>query len=227
VNARTLIALGLVFFSFAACTSGSEDTTEAESSPGTEATQGSQSEDGSQDDPDTDPDEGIPAGSPEESSTTLAEKEKDATSSGDVGGYPELTRAVLQGSAEGVTFDLGFAKTVPEKTPVRVQMTVALSIIDSEGGRYLLNALGTEEGWSAYVVTAEGRADFGGAFDISGRKIRLAIPWTDLGGPRPFNWIVSSSWTGDPKKGTSYAFDSIPNSGFAGFPETQDSEKSP
>ena len=69
-------------------------------------------------------------------------------------------------------------------------------------------------------MTSEGQADFGGEFDIAGKRVRFGIPWTDLGGPRPFNWIVSSSWTGDPKKGTSYAFDSIPNRGFKGFPET-------
>jgi hypothetical protein len=168
------------------------------------------------DDPKADDGKG---GAPEEGEMTVTERGNDATSSGDVDGYPELTQAKLEGSSEGVLLDLGFAKKVPDPTPKATQMTLALSIIDAEGGRYLLNGLGTDRGWDVTVVTSEGQMNFGGLFDIRGKNVQIGIPWADLGGPKPFNWIVSSAWTGDQSEGMSYAFDSIPNEGFKGFPD--------
>ncbi|MGH2754072.1 MAG: hypothetical protein ACRDLB_06520 [Actinomycetota bacterium] len=157
--------------------------------------------------------------SPERASTTVDERAGDATSSGDVEGYPELAGANVTGSERAVDFDLVFAREVPERTPHNAQMILSLSILDQQGDRYVFNATGTEEGWSTVVLTPEGRAGFRGEFAIAGRTVGISVPWSELGGPRPFRWIVSAAWTGDPSKGTSYAFDSIPNRGFAGFPD--------
>ena len=226
MNARTLAAFGLVFL--VACTSGSSDSADdpqpddgrtASAQDGTDG--GGNSNAGEQQS------DGVPSEAPEEGSLTIKEPSNDATSSGDVAGYPELSSAAFEGSAEGVRMDIGFARTVPDKLPKNVQMTVALSIIDNEGGRYLLNALGVSGGWDVTVVTSEGQARFGGLFEIKDKRMSLGIPWSDLGGPRPFNWIVSSSWTGDPNEGTSFGFDSIPDEGFEGYPAPSKPKKSP
>jgi hypothetical protein len=224
VNALTIASLSLVLL--VACTSGSDDSMRAGRSPDANGTRSATN------DEDRPEGSGGPGGSgggeaPEAASLTVEERKSDATSSGDVTGYPELSSATLEGSDEGVTIELGFARAVPQKVPAGVRMTVAFSIIDAEGNRYLLNAL-SDDGWTVGVVTSAGQAEFGGRFDISGKRVTIGIPWTDLGGPRPFNWIASSAWTGNPEKGTSYAFDSIPDSGFSGFPKTTgNQEKSP
>lgn len=221
---KTRSIAGWILVVSVACTSGSDSSSEPQGSGATSAT-GSPSGDGARDGSE---DDGGTGGSddlaPERSATAVTERPGDATSSGDVEGYPELTEATLTGSEQAVSVDLGFAAEVPQRTPSATQMLIALSIIDREGARYVLNAMGTEEGWSTVVLTSEGRAEFPGDFAIGRRTVRVVVPWSELGGPRPFRWIASASWTGDPSKGTSYAFDSIPNRGFALFP---DPEKSP
>jgi hypothetical protein len=215
VDARVIAILILV--PLFACTSGANDESERDRAKRGDGRQASSEENGSGGK--SGAGSSNDKGGPEESSTLVEEPADDATFSGDVKGYPELTSAAIEGSDEGVLFDLRFARPVPDKTPPAVQSILALTIIDADGGRYLLNALGTDQGWSATVITVDGKANFGGRFDMSGKKVVIGIPWSDLGGPKVFNWIVSSSWTGDPKKGTSYAFDSIPDQGFRGFPE--------
>jgi hypothetical protein len=226
VNARTLAALGLIFL--VACTSGSSDSADGAPTPGRQT---ASAPDGGGEASNSEPGEqkgdGVPSEPPEEGSLTIKEPANDATTSGDVADYPELSSARLNGSAEGVQMDIAFARSVPQELPKAVQMTVALSIIDDEGGRYLLNALGGSGGWDVTVVTGEGQARFGGLFEIKGKRMTLGIPWSDLGGPRPFNWIVSSSWTGDADEGMSYGFDSIPDQGFEGYPAPAEPEKSP
>ena len=226
MNARTLAAFGLVFL--VACTSGSSDSSDdAPPNDGQTVSSTDGAGGGGNSDPGEQQDDGVPSEAPEEGTLTIEEPSNDATSSGDVSGYPELSSAEFEGSAEGVRMDIGFARSVPKELPKNVQMTVALSIVDNEGGRYLLNALGAPGGWDVTVVTREGQARFGGLFQIKGKKMTLGIPWSDLGGPRPFNWIVSSSWTGDADEGMSYGFDSIPDQGFEGFPAPSEPEKSP
>ena len=94
-----------------------------------------------------------------------------------------------------------------------------MSLLNSAGHRYILNAYGSDFGWNTDAITAQGKDDSPPTFEFSGNQASVTIPWDDLGGPGPFKWIATASWTGNPDRGASYAFDSIPNRGFASFPK--------
>jgi hypothetical protein len=55
-------------------------------------------------------------------------------------------------------------------------------------------------------------------FEISGRTLTMSVEWRGIGGPQPFRWFSSVTWTrasGSPH----VAFDSVPQSGFARWPK--------
>jgi hypothetical protein len=108
--------------------------------------------------------------------------------------------------------------------PVPLRMTtrdtalrVSFLLSMDGGGRYSFNAQPTPSGWEGFGSGGD-RASIPTSVSVEGAEIRLRVAWADLGGPRPFGWLSSVSWTRDRAGSTSYAFDSLPVTGFARFP---------
>ena len=150
-------------------------------------------------------------------SATVEETDSDATSSGEVGTYVELSSASISADASSFKIDLGFLDDVPERMASdQEQMLVTVSLTLDAGGRYSLNALGTASGWAIDANGTTGAPEFPGDFAFQGSDMQIQVPWSEVGGPQRFRWIASSAWSATDR--TAYAFDAVPDGKLATFP---------
>lgn len=129
--------------------------------------------------------------------------------------YAEAMELDVDGLGEDFRVTFTMNGQVPEKfvTPNTI-MVVAFGMSgETENGGYAFGAQGRENGWSAYAGAKNKTEKFPGTFFIKGNKIEFTVPWSFVGGPRPFEYYASASWfrgTGE-QNTTSYSFDVIPN----------------
>jgi hypothetical protein len=153
-------------------------------------------------------------------SARVTESTPDGQRSGTPPDYAEARAVDIQGMGDNFRVTLTFFDDVPMRMPTNetyMVISFGLSGRKSDDGDYGFGARATEEGWLAYAGSKGSASQFPGTFFVRGNKIEMNIPWSAVGGPRPFQWYASSSWFEHRAGVTSYLFDPIPN-GKADYP---------
>jgi hypothetical protein len=140
------------------------------------------------------------------------------TSSGDrPPSYLEIDAATIRGRGTEVEFAVDLAARVPTRVPdARTAIQVSFMLTMDDGSRAQVTARAAANGWSA--TTTNGDEVTPAAVAIHGRTVKLTVGWDSLGGPRPFRWIASATWSKQASGRSSYAFDYTPKKGFARYP---------
>ena len=150
------------------------------------------------------------------SATVVEDPAGTRTASGSVPPYVEIERASVKGDVETLNLAVRLAETVPQKMPDRdTSFRASFRLLTDEGGRYLLEAQASEEGWvaSASGGTSEG---FPGRLRVAGSEIQMEIDRRYVTAPT-FRWLVNVAWTRT-RGGSAYGFDVAPEGGFVRFP---------
>ena len=153
-------------------------------------------------------------------SASVSEPQRDAETDGVPAPYTEAMAAEIQGLGKDLRMTLTMSGDVPQKMPNKnTYMVVAFSMAMTEDERYAFSAQGSQDGWQAYAGGKEDTKRFPGTFVIEGERIIMTVPWSYVGGPRTFKWIANSSWFSSIGGTTHYAYDPIPNTELAPFPD--------
>lgn len=149
-------------------------------------------------------------------SARVTEPQPDAEKGGPLNeGYADAKALDIEGLGNDLRVTFTMHGQVPERfvTPNTV-MVVAFGMSgETDNGGYAFGAQGREDGWTAYAGAKNETKKYPGTFFVRGNKIEFTIPWSFVGGPRPFEFYASSSWfrgTGE-QNTTSYSFDVIPD----------------
>jgi len=144
----------------------------------------------------------------------VEEPQPDSEKSGVTPAYSEANAVDVEGLGEDFRITMSFDGNVPQKMPNdKTVMVVGFSLPGekrSEKG-YAFGGQASERGWNAFAGAKSETRRFPGTFLVEGNQIIMTIPWSFVGGPRPFEWYCNSSWFQNVAGVTSYAFDVIPN----------------
>ena len=155
-------------------------------------------------------------GGQREAVTVTDEKKRRTTRGEGAPAYVELASARVEGTPDALTFTVALAGPVPRTMPNgNSTLRVTFTVIGKGGaGRYRFDAQCIQRGWGAF---ASGGTDEGylPELAVGGKSVTLSVDPAYLGGLRAFDWLANVAWT---EGRTAYAFDSIPESGFATFP---------
>ena len=147
-------------------------------------------------------------------SAKFEEPQPDAKTEGPlVPGYAEATALDVQGMGENLRITFTFNGQVPEKMPTQQTYMIASFALSSEkkGEKgYAINAQATNRGWQVAMGAKSEAKRFPGTFFVRGNTIEFTLPWSEVGGPRPFEFYASASWFHYAGT-TSYSADPIPN----------------
>lgn len=147
-------------------------------------------------------------------SARVAEQQPDGERSGSPPDYAEGRAVDIQGRGDEFRVTLTFFDNVPQRMPTsETYMVIAFGVSGRRGDDrdYGFGARATDEGWLAYAGSKGAAAQFPGTFFVRGNTIEMNIPWSAVGGARPFEWYASSSWFAHTAGVSSYLFDPIPN----------------
>ena len=129
-------------------------------------------------------------------------------------GYAEATAIDVKGLGENVQITFTFGGEVPQKMPTdKTYMVVAFGFSAKKKGQegYGMNAQASDNGWQVVLGSKENAKEFPGTFFVRGNTVEFTLPWSAVGGPRPFEFYASSSWFQYAAGVTSYSVDPIPN----------------
>lgn len=111
---------------------------------------------------------------------------------GDGPGYADLVRVAFADSDAGLAVTITLAGVVParlargemEDVGVEVFRISPLdTILRREDSDFQVRLDGGAYGWRAFLRTRDGYVDFPGTFTVSGRTLRVVLPWEAVGGP--------------------------------------------
>ena len=127
--------------------------------------------------------------------------------------YAEATSLDVQGMGENLRITFTFDGAVPQKMPTdQTYMIVSFSLSserkDEKG--YGINAQASSRGWQVAMGAKAEAERFPGTFFVRGNTVEFTLPWSEVGGPRPFEFYASASWFQFAGT-TSYSADPIPN----------------
>lgn len=128
--------------------------------------------------------------------------------------YAEATAVDVDGLGEDVRITFTFAGEVPQKMPTdKTYMVVAFGFSAKKKGQegYGMNAQASDNGWQVVLGSKDTAEKFPGTFFVRGNTVEFTLPWSAVGGPRPFEFYASSSWFQYAAGVTSYSVDPIPN----------------
>ena len=148
-------------------------------------------------------------------SSSYSETSPDAEKDGPLSpGYAEATQVDVQGLGEDLRITFTFAGDVPQQMPTdKTYMIVAFGMSAAKKGQdgYAINAQASNRGWQVALGAKEEAKRFPGTFFVRGNTVEFTLPWSAVGGPRPFEFYGSSSWFQYAAGVTSYSVDPIPN----------------
>lgn len=153
-------------------------------------------------------------------SAGVSEPQPDAQKEGRPPDYAEARAVDIQGMGRNFRITITFFDDVPQQMPTDetyMVIGVGMSGKSKKDDDYGFGARATSEGWLAYAGSRGSASQFPGTFFVRENRIEMNIPWSAVGGPRPFQWYASSSWFQQIGGSASYAFDPIPN-GRADYP---------
>lgn len=145
---------------------------------------------------------------------SVTEARPDGQTDGDPPTYPEARAVDIRGMGKNFRVTITFLDNVPQRMPddqTYMVLGFGMSGRNESDDDYGFGARATSEGWLAYAGSRGSASQFPGTFFVRGNTVEMNIPWSSVGGPRPFQWYASSSWFGSTADGASYLFDPIPN----------------
>jgi hypothetical protein len=135
------------------------------------------------------------------------------TTSGRVPPYVEVDAASVQAVGGELLFTMRLTGTVPQKTPPGATLRVTFRLLTEDERRISIDAQASESGWIASATGGEADG-FPGSLHIVDKDVQIEIDRSYVG-LLPFRWLSNVAWT----KGSSYGFDSLPEQGFARYPD--------
>lgn len=153
-------------------------------------------------------------------SARVTEPQPDGQKEGEPPDYAEARAVDIEGMGKNFRVTITFFDDVPQRMRNdQTYMVIGFGMSGKSEGDddYGFGARATSEGWLAYAGSRGSASQFPGTFFVRGNTIEMNIPWTSVGGARPFQWYASSSWFESTASATSYLFDPIPN-GRAKYP---------
>lgn len=127
--------------------------------------------------------------------------------------YAEANKVNVEGMGENLRITFTFDAQLPQRMPTEqtyMFISFALSAEKKNEKGYGITAQGSQRGWQAALGSKEDAKRFPGTFFIRGNTAEFTLPWSAVGGPRPFEFYASGSWF-QYAGTTSYSIDPIPN----------------
>jgi hypothetical protein len=165
-----------------------------------------------------DPSKQPPSGEPAEGAiATVADKDQRRTATGTAPSYVEIESVRVAGSAEVLTLTMRFRGPVPERMPdARSILRVSFKLTTATGEAFMFDAQCVADGWSTSASGGPEGSPLPVLLLDAGRGIvTLQVEPGYIGGPQPFEWISTVSWSG---RDGDYAFDVVPATGTERYP---------
>jgi hypothetical protein len=165
-----------------------------------------------------DPTKGPPSGGPAEGAVaTVADKDERRTATGTAPSYVEIESVRVAGSADALTLTMRFRGPVPERMPdARSILRVSFKVTTATGHAFMFDAQCVADGWSTSASGGpEGSPVPALLLDADRGIVTLQVDPGYIGGPQPFEWISTVSWSG---RDGDYAFDVVPTTGTERYP---------
>ena len=165
-----------------------------------------------------DPSKQPPSGGPEEGAVaTVADKDERRTATGTAPSYVEIDSVRVAGSAEALSLTMRFRGPVPERMPdARSILRVSFKVTTATGDAFMFDAQCVADGWSTSASGGpEGSSLPVLLLDAGRGSVTLQVDPAYIGGPQPFEWISTVSWSG---RDGDYAFDVVPARGTERYP---------
>lgn len=127
--------------------------------------------------------------------------------------YAEANQVDVEGLGDNLRITFTFDAELPQKMPTEqtyMFISFALSAEKKNEKGYGITAQGSQRGWQAALGSKEDAERFPGTFFVRGNTAEFTLPWSAVGGPRPFEFYASGSWF-QYAGTTSYSIDPIPN----------------
>ena len=127
--------------------------------------------------------------------------------------YAEATALDVEGLGKTLRLTFTFDGEVPQKMPTEqtyMIVSFSLSSEDEDEKGYGINAQASSRGWQVAMGSKAEATRFPGTFFVRGNTVEFTLPWSAVGGPRPFQFYASASWFQFAGT-TNYSADPIPN----------------
>nr|MBA2724555.1 hypothetical protein [Actinomycetota bacterium] len=128
--------------------------------------------------------------------------------------YAEATAIDVKGLGSNVRITFAFDGELPQRMPNdKTYMIIAFGFSAEKKGEdgYGITAQASDEGWRASLGAKDEAKRFPGTFIVRGNTAEFTLPWSAVGGARPFEFYGSASWFQYTAGVTSYSVDPIPN----------------
>lgn len=157
---------------------------------------------------------------PTNASVLVTEVDPDAEKEGLTPAYPEIKSIRLEGLGDGgLRATMTFGGEIPDRMPDdKTYMVAGIGLSTEDDNGYAFGAQASDDGWKPYGGAEKTGGKYPGTFEIRGDQVVFTVPWSAIGGPRPFDWYGQASWFRSLAGTTSYSFDSVPNEGPAKYP---------
>ncbi len=155
---------------------------------------------------------------PAAASACLSDRRGDLDSSGPAPAYVDLVRGCVREQGGVVSVEATAAGVLPPRTEGdNTHASIGFELTPPSGARIFVYADAGSGGWTAHLSRGNEQRELTDALTISGDRLRIDFPSSELGSARQLQWTLSSSWLESTLLSTSYAFDAAPEAGSAGF----------
>jgi hypothetical protein len=133
--------------------------------------------------------------------------------------YTDIVRVELRDDGVDARAIVTLDAAVPNPVPGDEQMAIGVDLYRKPGGEsdYQVLAIGTDDGWLAYLTTPKGVVDYPGAFAIQGRTLVFQVPWSRLGDLRGKGFSAFLDWDREQPVINRVAQDRAPRNGTESF----------
>lgn len=157
---------------------------------------------------------------PRTASVVVTEPDPDADKSGVAPDFADIYSTRVEGAGANLKVTVVLRGNIPYKMPDEsTYMVIGFGLTGGKGDQrgYAFGASADAKGWTAYGGSDKG-GSFDGRFSMSGDTAVFTMPWSAIGGPRPFEWYAQTSWFRSIAGTTHYSLDALPNDGPAKYP---------
>ncbi|MFN2587664.1 MAG: hypothetical protein ABR613_06070 [Actinomycetota bacterium] len=154
-------------------------------------------------------------------SVLVTEPDPDAEKSGLPPDFADILSTLVEGSPKSFRVTITFRGELPERMPDdKTYMVAGVALAgDKRHDGYAFGAQADADGWTPYGGSKDGgAAGYPGTFSLQGAKLVFTVPWSAVGGPRPFEWYSQGTWFRSLAGTTHYSADNVPNEGPARYP---------
>jgi hypothetical protein len=117
--------------------------------------------------------------------------------SGQSPAYADIRQLLLESNGTRARVTVAVTGAIPGALGEGEVQGVGIDFYRTDDGEsdYQLYAIGSEEGWRAYLQTPEGLVQYPGSFAVGGRVLVFNVPWSALGGRKPADVDMFIDWS--------------------------------